>query len=1059
MRPTGGISKGLATAIFAGAAVLLLGYLWHSRGPASAPAETAQVAAQSEVAPAGTAAEAAPPTPLSEGAASLDLVPLPLTRALTKAENNWWNEKVRQIVPAGTQSFGGIEFHLEGVIQLRSTHVPQFRSRVSLPLLEAGLTNARMASLHLLGGTAWDSEPGAPVAEVVWQYSDGTESRSALVYMNHVRDWSRTPYEEPARLPYPYSKVVWRGVDSGKPERWFRLYRTTVGNPQPSKQIQGMEVVSANGTATFFFVAATLDSLAPGQRPDDSPDLEPTDPVPPRYLQVTVQNPAGQAVPQAKVSPSFLPRNAKSRNANKQREQTSDAFGSVRIAFPSSGLDRLEVAAAHGDYSGRKMVWNISGGDTVPASYVLKLGESVSMGGIVVDEGEAPIAGVKLSFHRFWTGADEMYPKGDQPELGSRNAETDARGLWQVRGLPPDLLDHIMLDVMHPDYMATNLTIRSDPAVEKQLRAGTHRIFLRQGLQVRGLVKDESDNPISGASVWVNERFFKSRQEARTDEAGRFTFKNVAEGDVRFSALAKGRKPDSRTFKVRAGMDEIVFTLGPGTRIRALVQNEASEPLADVLVVLEGSGNIGQGYEFSTKTGADGRFEWDGAPDGPMQFYFYKEGYVQMRNKALYPGGENVVTMHKKREIEGIVLAADTGLAITRFRAGAGKISRPNDFYADYPGMKDIADPNGRFTLSPDEEGADGVRVTADDFADAVQALPAEQGGAIRMEFRLKPSPALHGTVIGPDGTPLPGIQVALIKGQGAYGVTLVNGRLRNFGSTGSKLVTTDDSGKFVLDSPPESGGKVVAVGDPGFGLALVEQVRASGVVVLQPFGRIEGILKIQGVGAAGRELLFTLGNSEIMTDFNGFKTATDEQGKFTFEKVPPTEGQIVRLIKSSPNSWMHSHRTDVTIQPGETTYVTLGDSGAVVRGLARLVAPPSGGEPLIVSGALSTKMPDVPSFSSPAESQAFLSSDAWKAQIRDAKSFAIAVAADGTFMLDSVPPGTYTLRISAGPLGARPWEVKAEGSTTVMVPEGLDPSSPLDIGEIALTPTGQLKK
>jgi hypothetical protein len=655
-----------------------------------------------------------------------------------------------------------------------------------------------------------------------------------------------------------------------------------------------------------------------------------------------------------------------------------------------------------------------------------------------------------------------MNPNGNQPEFTSRTAETDTQGLWQAKGLPPDLMDHIAFDVKHPDYMETNLNIRSDAAVEKQLRAGTLRIVLRQGLQVLGLVKDESDNPIPGASVWVNERFYRNRQESKTDESGRFTFKNVAEGDVRFSVLAKGRKPDSRMFKVRAGMDEIVFRLGPGRSIRALVQNEASEPLADVRVVLEGSGNIGNTYEFSTKTGADGRFEWDGAPDDPMQFYFYKEGYEQLRNKALYPDEESVVTLHKKREIEGFVLDADTGQAITKFRAGGGKISAPKNFYADYPGMKDMADPNGRFTLSLDEEATDGVRVTADDYAEAVQAIPAGQGGAIRMEFRLKPSPALHGIVVGPDGTPLPGIQVALVKGDGpSSDLSLLNGRLRSFGNAGSRLVLTDDSGKFVLDSPPETGGKVVAVGDLGFGLVSVEQVRASGVVVLQPYGRIEGVLRIQGVGVAGRELLFTLGNSGIMTDFNGFKTTTDEQGKFTFEKVPPTDGQVVRLIKSSPNSWMHSHNTDVTVQPGQTTYVTLGDSGSVIRGFARLVGPPDAGDQLMVNGMLNTKMPDVPPFDSPAESKAFFSSDVWKARIRDSRNFAIPVAADGTFMVDSVPPGTYTLRITVGQPGIQPWEMKtmASGSTIVTVPDGSDPGSIIDIGEIALLPVGQLKK
>ena len=41
-------------------------------------------------------------------------------------------------------------------------------------------------------------------------------------------------------------------------------------------------------------------------------------------------------------------------------------------------------------------------------------------------------------------------------------------------------------------------------------------------------------------------------------------------------------------------------------------------------------------------------------------------------------------------------------------------------------------------------------------------------------------------------------------------------------------------------------------------------------------------------------------------------------------------EGEVVRLIETSPRSWMHSHNTPVTVESGRTTYVTLGDNGAL---------------------------------------------------------------------------------------------------------------------------------
>src|SRR5205814_9002473 len=105
-------------------------------------------------------------------------------------------------------------------------------------------------------------------------------------------------------------------------------------------------------------------------------------------------------------------------------------------------------------------------------------------------------------------------------------------------------------------------------------------------------------------------------------------------------------------------------------------------------------------------------------------------------------------------------------------------------------------------------------------------------------------------------------------------------------------------------------------------------------------------------------------------------------------------------------------HSTTDTVQPGQTTTVTHGDSGAVIQCRVRLETPPTNGEKLNISGNLSTFTGAVPSFNSPAESQAFFSSPEYRARINERKYFAVAVNADGSFMVDSVPPGSYSLTL-----------------------------------------------
>jgi hypothetical protein len=1033
----------------------------------SRPGKTAQPENSRAAVEAGTttpndASARAPVAPTKNKTVLRDLVPLPFDTILTEAENGMWtSDKGFSAMPRGTQSFGGIEFHIDGLLQMKGnvseSRRQKYRDHIALPLAEAGVTNAEIGSIHFLGGTEFRPEPGAEVAEVVWHYLDGGTRRSRLNYDEHIRDWYRIPYEEPARLPYEYAKVVWRANEPTATGYWLRLYKVTLGNPEPQKAVRQIELASGRSAATLFIIAATLDPLGPGIRPDDSPDLEPTDAIPPRYLDVWVQTSEGQPLGKADVKTSYRLNADKGAGATKQLR--TDESGVVRVAYPPNNLGTLTITASHDDYAARKMSWDVTAGDTIPASYQLKLTAGVNIGGSIVDESNYPIADAKLSFYRFWSGGENMNRKGEQPDFTTRNATSDSQGAWQMKNLPRDLLANIGFNVEHPDFLSTNLTVGNNDATEKQLRAGTMKIVMYRGLEVRGLVTDENGSPLSDATVSAGNRYSRERHQTNSDSAGRFVFPNIAQGDMPFSAMAKGRAPVSKTFRVHAGMPDVLLKLGPGAVIKGIVQNQTGEPISDVQVSLENNGPNEPAYEFSTKTGTDGRFLWDGAPDEEMQFYFGKSGYAQKRRVTLKLNEENIITLGKPREVNGQVVDAESGQPVTNFNAAPGHSYGldPDQFNSNYAGTRDFSDANGQFTLSLDEEEQNAIRVGAADYANQTQSIPTDQQDVIKMEFRLKPSPAIHGTAVGTDGAPLPGVQVTLTKeGFGGPSISWRGGKLvRNGG--GPAVVTTDSDGKFTVGPPPESGGIVVALGESGFASASAEEVRSSGILMLQAFGQVEGTFAIGGQPVSGRELMFTLQNVGIMTDFDKFKVTTDDDGKFKFEKVPAGEGQLVRLIKTTPNSWMHSHTTTVNVQPGQTTYVNLGDAGAVIRGRVRLETPPTGDdEPLTITGNLHTVMDTPPSFSSPEQANAFYKSPEWMARMKQQKYFAVLVNADGSFVLDSIPPGSYALNMNAAPagdpFGQRPGMHSTSRAVNLTVPDSPDPMAPIDVGEIVLS-------
>lgn len=996
------------------------------------------------------------------------VTPISLTNVIDAAEKSFsQTDPSVQALPQGTQVYGGIEFWLQGMIHLqgltaRDEEHRNFRTQIIVSLDQTNVTadgssvthlGSNIATIYLLGGTRYgSSKTGEKFADVILHYSDGSTSSNAVEYNVHLRDWWRFPFEEPAQLPNRLTKVAWKGPSATRKDHSLRLYRIAFINPYPEKVIRSIEFASSMAQPSLFVSAFTLDPLAAGTRPDDLTSQEMADPELDGQLQLLVEDTEGHPLANARVSSSFQGASGSSSG----KKYTTDNTGMALVRFPDNGLETLDVSAEHEGYSGRKMRWDLQGGDTLPASYTLKLGGEVKIGGLVVDTGENPISGATVSLNRFWTGVDgSPDKKGEQPAFSNQEQTTDDQGHWQAKGLPPDLLDHIMFDVKHPDFVGTNITVTANATAERQLRDETFKIVLLRGLDVNGHIVDDLDNPVPGATVWAGRKFYRDRQQTRSDDQGRFAFHNVTDGDTLFSVMAQGHSPDSKTVNVHTNMSEIVFKLKAGSVIRAHVQDQSGQPVADARVGLEGRPGepAYDAYEFSANTDSQGNFSWDSAPDEPMPFYIYHDGFEAKRGVKLAPDQDNTVTMHPSRQLQGQVLDDTTDQPVTNFTVRTGTASPDNSDVYGVIRNREFSAVDGRFTLNIDEESDNAVYVTAGGYADKVQKMPDAQNGTVQMVVRLKPSAGLSGVVLAPDGSPAPGVNVAVSGDPMRSNVQLSNGRLRSYDDR-SRIATTGADGRFSISSVPDVG-TVVAAGTPGFARAPLAEVRSTGIITLQLWGRIEGSLKSRGQPAAGKDLLFNLSIPGIGTDFNGYKSTTDNQGQFTMEKVPPGDGAIVRLISTSPNSWSWSDSTPVTVKSGETTQVTLGDNGATLVGRIQFNNPPTNNVALTYQGNLSGQMPPMPHFNSTTEAQAYFATPEYQALMRQHKNYTVEMNPDGSFNVDDVVPGTYSLhffvRLNNGNSWAQP--PIAQGSTTVTVPDTFSPTTPIDIGEVVLAP------
>jgi len=1004
------------------------------------------------------------------------VVPLHLTNLLVHAENRaWLEEPVWKAPPRGSNTFGGIEFHIEGMIQLFGTGPEReekiYRERVVVPLISTNTSGSRLVlvqhgtnvgSLHLIGATAYDAPPETRIAEVVWRYTDGSFKRSPIRYGVEVRDWWRARFEQPPRVTGPHAKVIWRGThpDSARYGRSLRLYRFTLANPEPKRTIRQLELVSSRARPALIVLAMTLDPLKPGERPDDSPDLEELDPEPTSHLRVTVLNGEDQPIPGAEIRVRVKAAGESDNGVALPTTFTSDAQGLADVLWPGQGTERLTITVSKPDHTARRMLWDLKTGDTVPAAHTIKLRGAIRIGGTVVDPDNQPVAGATVILGRYWMGGERRGAKGDDVEFERQEHTTGADGRWAAGNIPPEILARIGITARHPDFL--NARVIGNPTRETlaSLTNQTHVLTLPRGLDASGRVVDEQDQPIPNATVWLGDRNTAERQETRTDTDGRFTFRNAKEGRTLFSVLARSYEPATRHQAVQAGMPDVLFRLTAGTVVRGRVENAEGEPLAGARVYLEGDGNIGRTYEFSTRTDDDGRFEWDGAPREPMQFYLYSPGYEQKRNHPIPPNQDNVIVLRRNRRVVGQVVNEDTGAPLTRFRLAVGRAweGSAEKFYADHPGLTDYTTADGRFEIELNDEDTNGIQAEAEDHAGVIQVLPPPQRDVVEITLRLKPSPGLHARVVDVSGRPVPGASVTvvegpLVPGQAHRAVQFRAGRFAVEWREG--VATTGDDGRFSLPSPPLEGW-VHAATETGFASLPIAAVRSTQTLVLQPYGRIEGTLTVLGQPLAGEEFLLGLSALGLQADFNLHRHTTDAQGRFTIEQVPPGEVGLIRIIKSGPRSWAHGQQTPVRVEPGLTSRITVGDAGAVLTGRARLENPPAGDD-WFITGTLRTRGPKVPeAFNSQAEAEAFFASPEWTEHQRTQKFYPVKVSADGSVLLDSIVPGVYTLSLSAEVPGEQPWQNRtiATAATEVIIPAETNPLTPVRMDDLLLKPT-----
>ena len=369
-------------------------------------------------------------------------------------------------------------------------------------------------------------------------------------------------------------------------------------------------------------------------------------------------------------------------------------------------------------------------------------------------------------------------------------------------------------------------------------------------------------------------------------------------------------------------------------------------------------------------------------------------------------------------------------------------------------------------------------------------------GGPRTLDLELAPSRAACGIVRRPDGKPAAGAEVFIYTAPRVW--TGENERVGidfDFcisGATNSgeaKECTwlpiicdrTGADGKFELPVPLEPYALRV-VHESGGAEATPRDLEARGEIVLQPWARVEGVLKGPPGQEAGKETVDLSPDRDEGSphaDKEDWRPSADwmavgspdRSGRFAFERVLPGRYKAEVMVhgpEQSPGAkaFVEWRPQIIEAVAGKTTRLEFLCKGRPVTGRAAL--PAVGSRKIAVAGGiamLSFQRPLIPAAKGDAakSSQArknwekqWLESEAGKAADRAGQNHAYVMAADGVFKVDRVAPGVYKLAVELYAGDFNPAESSLGDAAgwlvqEVAIPPGSPGDKPLDLGRLTV--------
>jgi hypothetical protein len=894
-------------------------------------------------------------------------------------------ERVIRMVRAagllGTHELGGLPFAIDGVIQLAGAAWEPFHETEKLtPLRDQVATrvpSGRYATVHLLGAAEWAyyaferwTAPGTDVAEVRWIYADGSSETLPLRYGVHLRELINGRSEAAPKVTAPHCGLAWSAINPLAEAERLSLYRMSLANPHPDRLLAGLEFHSARSTARLVLFGVTVDAEPLGTRPIAAVAI-PGDRPRKRdkgFTAEVLDDATGQPVPGALVRihaytigggpllAAFHIHEALTDREGKVNAPSSP--NSTQLGMPAFDHRSIVVFVRKGGYAAQGVhleaePWNFRG---PPDRHTFRLAKGSSWSSVVQDQDGRPVAGARVILSPPPRWLDCFY--SEQSPFPVVEVVTDENGHWHWDSVDPvlgktgprhrpasSLGFEVRMQVHHPAFLdAPAMQVaKAVPGVTSGLFAGRHVVTLKRGQRVAGTVLDAQRQPCPLAKLWLGSPGQPRLRETLTGPEGRFDL-GIVSPATRWSVSATAPNHRASETTLEAGQDwsGLSVELKLGELLCGKVVDVNGGPLSEVELVAC-STTPERRWLWRGRTGAGGEFAWAESPDTPILLAAIKDPCLRWVGAVGLQDRQGLlITLKPGQRIDLKVLDANTSQPVTCFNAD---LLPSMDAVAPLPW-------DGTVVKGPRFAGRDGrlelITSTIMDAAVLVEApeyqservslagASSASGTVLTVTVRLPRSPEVVGTVRLPDGRPADQATACLALYSAYRGVPMEAASTDVnlvFGHNRPPAQRVGSDGRFAL---PRYRGveRVVAEHEAGYGEASLDEVASSGCLQLEPWGGIEGVLRIDGQPLPGQGLRLLPWDYQRSPALPTKAGATDAQGRFAFGRLAPgfyvlvwTVGAVAR----SSGSW--SHGLVIEVCAGVVTRVELGKTDRVVRG------------------------------------------------------------------------------------------------------------------------------